>query len=277
MTGLPSPSTTTSTTSSSAAHARAPARTARSCGASASGGAAERARISSARTAGCLSIADPLASTATVAATRLSPAATSAGRLPTRTPVAGARLRPVALSRKILTGTGLAVRDGSPASRAAEFICRVSIPVGSSAAMLRVMLPVVAPSTAASRLVRRAVPTVDVVAVAAVDIAVAIEIVIVVDRYVVVAAPPAAVAPTSSPRRSHRKANSEGNRHPRRVIPHRWIGDRRIWVDWRTVHHGRIVAGHINDLWIGLLDDDDLFRFHNFCFYLLLFSSFQVA
>ena len=140
--------------------------------------------------------------------------------------------------------------------------------------MLRVMLPVVAPSTAASRLVRRAVAAVDVVAVAAVDIAVAIEIVIVVDCYVVVAAPPAAIAPTSSPRRSHRKANSEGNRHPRRVIPYWWIGDRRIWVDWRTVHHGRIVARHINDLWIGLLDDDDLFRFHNFCFYLLLFRSF---
>lgn len=144
--------------------------------------------------------------------------------------------------------------------------------------MFRVVLPVVAPGTAPVAAINVvAVAAVNLVTVATVDVAVAIEIVIVVDRYVVVAAPPATVTPTSSPRSSHRKAHSEGNRQSRRVVPYWWIGDRRIWVDRRTVHNGRIIARHVNDLWIGLLDDDDLFRFHNFCFYLLLFSRFQVA
>lgn len=62
--------------------------------------------------------------------------------------------------------------------------------------MLRIVLPV-------------AVPVTDVVAVAAVNIRVSNEIIVVVDVDVVVPAPPAPPAPTAAPSRSHRQSNSK--------------------------------------------------------------------
>jgi hypothetical protein len=140
--------------------------------------------------------------------------------------------------------------------------------------MLRVVLPVAASisatvAAATSWLVVYAVPTV--------NVAVAVEIVIVVNCDVVVSTPPAAITPAATPCSSHGETNSEGDRHSRRVISWRWIGNGRIGIDRRTINDGRIVAGDINDLWIGLLNYDDLFRFHHLGFYFLLFRGFQVA
>ncbi len=108
--------------------------------------------------------------------------------------------------------------------------------------MLRIVLPTTASSTTSSWLVGDAiapiyvvsVAAIYVVTVAAIDIRVAIVIVIVVDRDVVVATPPtAAPTPASTHRRTHGNSDSEGNRHPGRVIPWRRIGDWRIWVGGR--------------------------------------------
>jgi hypothetical protein len=138
--------------------------------------------------------------------------------------------------------------------------------------MLRVVLPapVTASSTASRGLGGDAIAPVYVVSVATIDVRVAVVIVIVVDRDIVVAAPAAAPAPASAHRRPHGNSDSEGDRHPGRVVSRRRIGDWRIRVGWRTVNNGGIIAGDVNNLWVRLLDDDDLLGLHNFRFHLLL-------
>jgi hypothetical protein len=122
------------------------------------------------------------------------------------------------------------------------------------------------------------VAAIDVVTVAAVDVRIAVVIVIVVDRDVVVAAPPtAAPTPASTHRRTHGNSDSEGNRHPGRVISWRRIGDWRIWVGGRAVNNSGIIAWDVHNLWIRLFDDDDLLGLHYFRFYPLLLIRFQVA
>ncbi len=141
--------------------------------------------------------------------------------------------------------------------------------------MLGVMLPTVASTSAAVTAIYLVV--VYLVAIAAIYVRIAVEIVVVIDSDVIVPAPTRVPAPTSSPCCSHGDSDSEGNRHACRVIPWRRIVNGRIGVDRWAVHDDRIVAWNINDLRIGLLDDDDLFRFHSFHFYFLLFTRFQVA
>lgn len=143
--------------------------------------------------------------------------------------------------------------------------------------MLRIVLPVIAPSTAASWLVRGAVTVVNVVAVAAVDIAVAVEIVIVVDRYVVVAAPTAAPAPTSVNGCSNHHSDAKGNRHSRCIISRRRVVDWRVGIRRGAINDYRVIAGNVDNLRIGLLNHNDTLAFHNLCFYLHLFVAFQVS
>jgi len=130
--------------------------------------------------------------------------------------------------------------------------------------MLRVVLPAVAAIYAVA----------PIHAVAAVDVGIAIEIVIVVDRDVVITTPSAAPAPASAPGGPHRQSHAKGDRHACCVIAGRRVIDRRIRIDWGAVHHGWVVGGYVNNLWICLLNHDDLFRFDYLCLHLLLLSGF---
>src|SRR5580704_10009878 len=194
--------------------------------------------------------------------------------LPARRGVAGTCLRPVPSLRSVLTRPGLTVSGRRAARCAAISLGSGFIAVRSTAAMLWIVLPIAAASAAARRLSGRAVAAVYVVAVATVYVGIAIEIVIVVDADVVVSAPTAAISPASAPCGSHRETNTEGNRHTGRVIPHRRISNRRIGINWRAVHDGRVIRWDVNDFRIGLLNHDDLFRFDDFGFNFLLFRGF---
>ena len=133
--------------------------------------------------------------------------------------------------------------------------------------MLRIVLP-----TAAA--------TASIHAVAAADVRVAVEVVVDVYVDVIVAAPPAVITPTTMPSRSHRHTDTEGNGHSGHVSTRWrrwWIDNRRIGINGWAVDHGRVISRHINDLWIGLLNDNDLLGLDNFCFHLLLLSGFQIA
>jgi hypothetical protein len=151
--------------------------------------------------------------------------------------------------------------------------------------VLRIMTPVV-PAPAAGGLSGRSVSGTAPVtraargqirnAVAAVDVRVTVEIVIVVDGDVV-PAPAAAAAPTAAPECSHHHANAEGDSDTGSVVPRRRVVDGGIGVDRGTVHDHGIVARHVDDLGIGLLNDDDLLGFHDLGLDLLLFVGFEIA
>jgi hypothetical protein len=144
--------------------------------------------------------------------------------------------------------------------------------------MLRIVLPVIAAGTAATGgLGRGTIAAIYVCAVSAVYIGIAIEIVIVVDGDVVVSSPTATISPASTPGRAHGQPNAKRNCHARRIVTGRRIVNGRIRVHGRTVYDGGIIGWNVNDFGICLLNDNDLFRFHNFCFYFLLFRGFQVA
>jgi hypothetical protein len=113
-------------------------------------------------------------------------------------------------------------------------------------------------------------------AIACADIRVAIEIVIAINVDVV-AAPPAVPAITPAPKRSHRHTNTERDCHACGVIPRRRIVDRRIRIDWRTVHRDWIIGGHIHNLRTRRLDDDYTFVIDRLRLHLLLFGRLQIA
>ena len=76
--------------------------------------------------------------------------------------------------------------------------------------MLWIVLPVIAAGAAATGgLCRDTVAAVYVCAVAAVYVGIAIEIVIVVDGYVVVSSPTATITPASTPGRAHGQADTK--------------------------------------------------------------------
>ena len=132
--------------------------------------------------------------------------------------------------------------------------------------MLRVMLP----TTAA---------TASIHAVAAADVRVAVEIVVYVDGNIIVS-PAAAIAPTAMISGSHCHTDTESNGHPGHVSAgwrRWWIDNRRIRINGRTVDDGRIVSRHIDDLRVGLLNDNDLLALDNFCFHFLLLSGLKIA
>ena len=79
--------------------------------------------------------------------------------------------------------------------------------------------------------------------------------------------------PTLLPSPSPHRKRSPFPRRNTRQADSRWG----IGVNRRAVHHHRVIAWNVNDLWIGLLDDDHLFAFHYLCFYLHLLIRFQVA
>jgi hypothetical protein len=179
----------------------------------------------------------------------------------------------------LLTGAALTISHRIAAGAATVLLCSRSIAVGCSAAMLRVVLPatVTASSTASSWLGRNTVTPTYVRTITTIHVRIAVVIVIVVDRDVVIATPTAAPTPASAHCRSHGYSNSEGDRHPGRVVSGWRIGDWGIRVGGCAVHDGRVVAWNVHNLRIRLFDDDDLLGFHNFRFYLLLLIRFQIA
>ena len=111
------------------------------------------------------------------------------------------------------------------------------------------------------------------IALASVDIVniVAIEIVVVVDRYVT-AAVPIAIAPATSPSCAHCNAHSESERSVTRRI-NVWVRIRR-----RAIDHGWIVLWNVNNLRIGWLDNDYLFSsFNGLRFDCLLRGRLQIS
>ncbi len=145
--------------------------------------------------------------------------------------------------------------------------------------MLRIVLPI---ASAARRLLARPVAIAYVLTIAVADVlpvGIPDEVIVVVDVDVVItAAPTATTAPTSTaPEGSHSHADPERDRHPRGVVAGRRIRDGRIGIHWSAVNHGRVVAGDVDHLWTGLLDDDNLLAFDCLDFDLLLFGRFQVA
>jgi hypothetical protein len=95
--------------------------------------------------------------------------------------------------------------------------------------------------------------------------------VLVVDVDVDVAVSPSttpAPAPTS-PGGADRNPGAERQKSiSRRVV------DRRIRIDRRTIDHGRVVRGDVNDLRIGQLNHDHILAFDRLAFHFLLLARF---
>jgi hypothetical protein len=132
------------------------------------------------------------------------------------------------------------------------------------------MLGIVLPTTVTTS------TAVDIGPVSAVDIRVAVEIIVIVYGYIVISSPAAVIAPASAPGGSHSETDPEGKGHASRIVPRRWIRNGRIWVGWRAVHDSGVIAGNVDDLWIGLFDDDYVFAFDNLCLDFHLLARLQV-
>ena len=124
--------------------------------------------------------------------------------------------------------------------------------------MLRIVLPVVA---AAGRPIRHVLP-----------IGVVYEGVVSIDSDVVVATPPAVVAPSAAPSRPHCDPDSKRNRHTGGIISGWRISDGWIRISRRAVHHGWVIAGDIYDFRAGLLNNNDLLAFDDLGFHFLLLT-----
>ena len=122
-----------------------------------------------------------------------------------------------------------------------------------------------------------AISATNVVAVSAVDIRVADEIVVVIDVDVVVAAPAGAPAPASPPSRSHGDAKAKGDRHASGVVSRRRIINRRVGINRRAVHDHRVIRRHVHDLGICLFDYDHTLALDDLSLHLLLLARFQIA
>src|SRR6266536_197327 len=174
-----------------------------------------------------------------------------------------------AATRTISSSSPAADRTmGSPSSatrtigRAAVFVCRRFIRVGSAPAMLWIVLPIV---------VRVTNLVIDVRSVV-------IVYVLVVDINVDVIVAPAAIvtpaSPMTAPGGSYGNSHTKRNGRPRRVGADRWIVNRRIRVDRRSIDHGRIVGGDVNHVWTSLLNHDNVLAFDLLSFHFLLLAGF---
>lgn len=137
--------------------------------------------------------------------------------------------------------------------------------------MLGVMLP------ATTTCISAAIAAPDVgSAVATADVRVSVEIIIVVDGDVVVAAP-AAVSPSSAPRGAHGHSNSKRDRHTRRVVAGWRVSNWRVWVNRGTVYNRRVVAGDVDHFGAGLFDDNDGLVLYDLRLHFHLLSGFQIS
>src|SRR5689334_23643145 len=112
--------------------------------------------------------------------------------------------------------------------------------------MLRVVLPVIP------------VSAVDLVPVSALEIAVAIEIVIVVNVDGIVAAPSGVITPSTAPSGTNHHSDAKRDGGSCSVVASRWVSDRRISIDRRTINHGRVVTRNVNHVRTRWFDHDYL-------------------
>jgi hypothetical protein len=112
--------------------------------------------------------------------------------------------------------------------------------------------------------------------VAAANIGVAVEIIVLINVNIV-AAPTAAPTPASAPHCAHHYADAKRDGETGRIVSGRRIIDGGIGVDRRAIDHDGIIRGHVDDLGIRLLDHDDTFVFDDLGFYLLLLGRFQIS
>ena len=97
---------------------------------------------------------------------------------------------------------------------------------------------------------------------------IAVEVVVIVNVDGIVTSPSTVVTPPTAPHGTHCNSDAERNRHSGRIISGRRIIDRRICVHRRcSPHRDRVVARHINDLGVSLLNYYDAFGFHDLGFY----------
>ena len=132
--------------------------------------------------------------------------------------------------------------------------------------MAGIVLPAIAAAIPAA-----AVAATDVRAITAIDIRVPVEIIVVVNGDVVIPAPTASVAPTSTPHGAHRDSHAKRDRHSGRVVARRWISDRGIRIRGCAIHHRWVIRRHVHDLWARLLNYDRLFALDDLRFHFLLF------
>jgi hypothetical protein len=145
-----------------------------------------------ARTAPIAADAAAVAHTAPIVAHAAAIVAHAAITHATRVPVA--EVAGLLITAYVLPGVGLTILHRVATSGAAEFVGGTAVPVRSSAAVLRIVLPVAVPS---GRLISWAVASVSVVDV--LPIAVVYKVIVVIDGDVVVAAPARAAAPAAAP------------------------------------------------------------------------------
>src|SRR5580704_12648233 len=267
----PPPAATARPAATGSTHARTAARTASTCRTAGTPPRSTTKRIalgaSGARR--CTSVADAITSAtgSAVAGSRLLPSSA----------VHGACLLATPALTLVLPRICLTVRHRISTTCAAKLVCSRLVGVGSAAPMLRVVLPVIAPSTAAGWLVRGAVASVYVVAVAPIYVAIAVEIVIVVDRNVVIAAPTAAPSPSPVNGCSNHHSHAKGNRHSSCVVSGRRVVNGRIGIYRGAINDYRVITGNVDDFRLGLLNHNDALALYNLCFYLHLFVAFQVS
>lgn len=108
-------------------------------------------------------------------------------------------------------------------------------------------------------------------ALAAIDVRIPVEIVIVVD--VDVSTAPIAITPVVRPCGPQDDAGPHRESHPRHVS---WIGIRVIRICGRPVNNRRIVGGDVNNFRVRLLNNDDLLAsLHRLSFHSLLLAGLQ--
>lgn len=131
--------------------------------------------------------------------------------------------------------------------------------------MLRVVLPATTCSSSAIAASDAGI------AVTTANVGVSVEIIIVVDVDLVVTTP-AAVSPSAAPRGTHGHSDSKRQRHTRRVVAGRRVGNRWVRVNRGTVYYRRVIAGNVDHFWFSLFDDHDGLAFYNLClhFHLLI-------
>jgi len=92
-----------------------------------------------------------------------------------------------------------------------------------------------------------------------------------------VTTPAATPSPAAAPEGSHHHANAKRDRYTGSVVSRRRVVDGWVRVYRRPIYNGGVVSGHIDDLGIGLLDDDRALILDHLCLDLLLLVTAEVS
>jgi hypothetical protein len=305
---LPPPTATTAaagpSTAGRATHAGRTTRTAGACSAATHAGRCSTKRAPVRRTWGIrdLSIANAIPSTSsvvriatpgtTVGRISITSAAIASGTAVGRVSIAGAAIAAAGLlsithpssvaACRLLSGLVLAcirlpICQRVASSSATVLASRRPVRIWCAPAVLRIVLPTAVTPGGLVGWAVAAIRVVDVLPIDVLPIAIADEVVVVVDVDIVVAAPSASPTRATTPEGSHRDPNTERYGHAGRIVAGGRIGDRGIRINRSPIHNGWVVAGHIDDFWASLLDDDNLLIFDDLGFHFLLFAGLQVS